>query len=430
MKKDFNLRYDIVTQKLWNNGQALRRFEHITCSGERLTFELTASGLTWHVPFFLVDNIFYFRKDNSIFFGRHLDQFRSHAEPDQTANEMLREHGFLPHARTQLTGVSIVCSYLTYRVNSKGLEIMPCFPHYGTSDEYSVDDLMDVFRAAFLKQIERVNRTSWVLPLSGGMDSRLLLSIALEHKDIDLKLFTVGTHRSGDVKVAKSIASSLGLSGKHHILHLEDVTRCDVLQNYSACDYLLPLDRILIKPLGCFFEPSAVLSGLYGDVIFADNIQEKKSYSNYYQSEGFKVFDSQDQKIVQAYDDLPNLPKLQRIALRCQKLTRQSFPISPDFDFVTPFVDPQVVIAASNISSPRIYQNIVSRHMNPKLRPFIHQSTLSYFTHPNWLRTAERKFFKLLGHPVRLPYFDNRYLESVGISSNETPQLDKLHHYV
>jgi hypothetical protein len=424
MKKDFYLRYDIVTQKLWHNGSAVRRFDHITCSGERLTFEQTAFGLVWHVPFFLVDNIFYFRKDNSIFFGRHLDLFRTQTEPDQTANEMLKKHGFLPHARTQLTGVSIICSYLTYRLDSKGIKITQCFPNFDTSDNYSVDDLMEVFRSAFLKQIERVNRTSWVLPLSGGMDSRLLLSLALEHKDIDLKLFTVGTHRCGDVKVAKSIANSLGLSGKHYILQLEDVTRFDVLKNYSACDYLLPLDRILIKPLGCFFEPSAVLSGLYGDVIFADNIQETKSYSDYYQSEGFKVFDSQDQQIVEAYDDLPNLTKLQRIVLRCQKLTRQSFPISPDFDFIIPFVDPQVVIAASNICSPRIYQNIVSRHMNPKLRPFIHQSTLSYFTHPNWLRKAERKTFKLLRHPLRLPYFDNEYLKSVGISLNETPQLD------
>lgn len=424
MKQDFFLVYDTVTKELWHEGNAVGRFDHLTCSGERLTFELTASGLEWHVPFLLLDNIFYFQKDNLIYFGRHLDQFRCHTEPDHNANALLKMHGFLPHARTQLTGVSIVCSYLNYRVDSNGIKITPCFPYYGTSEKCSVDDLMDVFRAAFLKQIERVNQTSWVLPLSGGMDSRLLLSIALEHKDIDLKLFTVGTHRSGDVKVAKSIASSLGLSRKHYILHLEDVTRNDVLQNYCACDYLLPLDRILIKPFGHFFEPSVVLSGLYGDVIFADNVKETINYSAYYQAEGFNIFDSQDQQIVQAYEDMPNLPKLQRIALRCQKLTRQSFPISPNFDFITPFVDPQVVITASNVSSTRIYQDIVSRHMHPVLRRFIHQSTLSYFTHPNWLRTAERKTFKLLRHPLRSSYFDTKYLKSVGIASNETPQID------
>lgn len=423
MKNDFFLVYDTVARVLLHKGCAVERFDHRTCSGEHLIFEVNPAGLTWQVPFFLVDNIFHFKVGDKIYFGRHLDQFRTFAEPDLEANTLLRQHGFLPHARTQLKGVGIVCSYLAYTVGPEGIKVGSCFPHHCPSNKVSVDDLMDVFRDAFRKQLERVNRDSWLLPLSGGMDSRMLLSLALEHKDVDLNLYTVGTRRSGDIKVAQAIAKSVGLENKHKVLYLEGVTRSDLLHNYEACDYLLPLDRILTKPLGNFFKESAVLSGLYGDVIFADNVPNLTGYAAYYESEGFKIYNDLDRQIVQAYEDLPQLPNLQRMALRCQKLTRQSFPISPGFDFVTPFVDPQVVLVASKVHSTRIYQEIVARHMRPDLRRFIHQSTMSYFTHPNLFRVLERKAFKLFRHSARHSYFDNEYLNSIGVNRNEAPLL-------
>ncbi len=424
METNFFLTYDVVSRSLWHNGVAIDRFEHRTCSGEQLIFECREHELRWSTPFLLLDNIFYLQVGGKVYFGRHLDQFRDLTEPDLEANALLRQQGFLPHARTQLKGVGIVCSYLVYNLGSDGIKLTPCFPCQPNSQKYSIDDLMDVFRDVFRQQLERVNRESWVLPLSGGMDSRMLLSLALEHKDIDLNLFTLGTRRSGDVKVASAISQSLGLAERHKILYLEDITVSDVLSNYRACDYLLPLDRLLNMPLGNFFKPSAVLSGLYGDVIFADNVKYTTSYSEYFKSQGFEKFDSFDNQIVHAYEGLPEMPKLQRMALRCQKLTRQSFPISPEFEFVTPFVDPQVLVVASNIQSPRIYQKLVARHMQPELRRFIHQSTLSYFTHPNWLRVAERKFLKLMRHPARAPYFDSNYLQSIGVVPNEAPFME------
>jgi hypothetical protein len=424
MEPSFFLIYDIDTKTLWHKNAAIDRFEHRTCSGERLIFECTVDGLKWETPFFLLDNIFHFQKGSRVYFGRHLDQFRGWTEPDLEANALIREHGFLPHARTQLKGVRIVCSYLAYALGHNGITVTSCFPLNSGTEQYSIDDLMDVFRDAFRRQLERINLESWVLPLSGGMDSRMLLSLALEHKDIDLNLFTVGTLRSGDVKVSKAISQSLGLEKKHKVLNLESITRSDLLENYRACDYLLPLDRILTKSLGDFYKPSAVLSGLYGDVIFADNKPDCVGYSEYYKNEGFNEFDTFDTQIFQAYEGLPKLNKIQRVALRCQKLTRQSFPISSGFFFSTPFVDPHVLIVSSNIQKLNIYQNLVTRHMHPELRQFIHQSTLSYFTHPNWLRVAERKVFKLFRHPARNPYFDSTFLRSIGVVPNEAPFLE------
>jgi hypothetical protein len=215
------------------------------------------------------------------------------------------------------------------------------------------------------------------------------------------------------------------MSEKHRVLYLEELTRNEVLRNFKSCSYLVPMDRCLMNPLGDYYKPSAVLSGLYGDVVFADNDSLSINYSSYYKSEGFSSHDYDDQQIMEAYNCLPRLSKLHRIALRAQKLTRQSFSISPGFDFVVPFVDPQVVIMASNIENSGLYQSLVRRHMHPKLRGFIHQSTLSYYTHPSWLRFAERKLFNLFQHPFRKPYFDNEYLDQIGILRNEVPALIK-----
>ena len=421
MSKNHFLAYDLTHKTLWHEGRSVDRYDYRTSSGERISFATSAQGLIWRVPFFITDNIFYIKVKDRLIFSKKIDDLRQFSHVDGHANVLLRRAGFLPHARTQYAGVSVVCSYLTYVASPSGVSVSSCFPYKGTAEKLSVDDLMFVFRRAFQRQLERVNRDSWVLPLSGGMDSRLLLSLALEHKDIELKLFTLGTRRSGDINLAKSIAERLGLSDRHKILYLEDLRLSDILDNYKACGYLLPLDRILTKPMGDFFKPAAVLSGLYGDVIFSDNTGEERCYSTYYQDEGFEIYDDVDREIVLEYGKMPRFAKLQRVALRCQKLTRQSFPINPGFDFVIPFVDPEVIMVSSQIKSSRIYPEIVSRYMQPELREFIHQSSLSFFTHPNWLRMAERKVFKLLRHPARLPYFDSAYLRTLAVTANDAP---------
>lgn len=415
--------YNTATNVLYKDGVAVTNYTHKTCSGEHLKFDVTPTGLKWNVSFFLLDNIFYFHEGEFIYFTRHIDDLKTLAKADAQANAMLHKYGFLPHARTQFTNVNIVCSFLSYAADPKGVSISASYPEITSEGVFTVDDLMDALRKAFKQQIERVNQERWILPLSGGMDSRLLLSIALDCKDIDLHLYTVGTRDCGDIRVAKAISKSLRMESRHKIQYLEDFSLDDLLTNYKACDYLVPLDRILTKPLNYFFEKGAVISGLYGDVIFSDNTNSYSTYQDYYNSEGFSLHDSVDRSIVAAYNTLPKLPKIQRIALRCQKLTRQSFPLNEGFDFVTPFVNPDVLICASNVKSKSLYSELVDRHMRPDLKRFIHQSTLSYFTHPTLLRTIERKLFKLIGHPARRPYFNNALLHRLGIKRNEAPSI-------
>ena len=425
--ENYLLRYDLVSNSLWNNDISIREYTLETSSGDYLKFWIKENELVVDIPFLLLDNIFYIRLNSSVYFVRKIADIAEHLVVDIHANTSLSKLGFLPHAQTQFKNVEILCSYLRYRFKNEKIAIKPSFNFAVKSTESSVEELMTLLRQAFVKQLKKVKCNKIVLPLSGGMDSRLLLDLSLKTKDLDLKLFTVGTSGCGDVRLAQKISKSIGLSNKHIIVFLEDLKKEDILNNYQACDYLLPLDRILTKPLGVYFEPSAVVSGLYGDVIFADNVYEQIKYEEFYARAGFTIRNSVDQEIVNAYNCLPPLPKLQRLLLRGQKLTRQSFPISPGFKYITPFVDVDVIIAASTIYSSEIYPEIIRRFMSKDLKKFIHQSSLSYFTHSKFLRLLESKLYRTLNHPLGKPYFDDELLRSLNIARNEAPLVKNFY---
>lgn len=424
--ENYILRYDLVSNSLWNNCNISIK-EHIleTSSGDNLKFRLEQNELVVDIPFLLLDNIFYVRLNSSVYFVEKIKDIGEHLVVDSNANASLSRHGFLPHAQTQFKNVEIFCSFLSYSFNVETITIKPSFNYTVTSGESSVEELMIVLWQAFQNQLKKVENPNVVLPLSGGMDSRLLLDLCLKSNDLNLQLFTVGTRSSGDVRLAKKIASSIGLADKHIVFFLEELKRKDILDNYESCDYLLPLDRILTKPLGDYYSPSSVVSGLYGDVIFADNVYEKMAYEEFYIRAGFSIRNSIDKEIVNAYNHLPPLPKLQRLLLRGQKLTRQSFPINPGFKYVTPFVDVDVIIAASKISSSGFYPEIIRRYMSKELKKFIHQSSLSHFTHSKYLRLFESKFYRALNHPMKKPYFDDELLRRLDIRRNEAPLVVK-----
>lgn len=420
---NFLFTYDFISGYIEHKGEMLTHLEFLTPSGHAVNFSAMEGCLEWESPFFLLENIFYLQVKNKIFFSDNINVLAGLSYFDEVANKALNKNGFIPHSMTQFHGVKVICSFLKYSISPFNTAVTPCF-NYRLDDNYfyTIDDLFQALRLAFLNQVQRLNVSNLVLPISGGMDSRLLLELLLGLKNrADLKLFTVGTPDSGDVLLAKKMAKNLGLTGQHIVVSLDDISKGKLIENYSATNYMLPLDRILTASMSNFIEPSTIVSGLYGDVIFADNKREQKGYVEYVTQEGFTTTNELDLKIMAAYDQLPRLPKLHRTLLRCQKLTRQSFSINKGFNYIAPFVDPMVILIASSIEEKNIYSKIVNRYMRNELKKYIHQSTLSFFTHPPLVRKLERKFFKLLRHPYRKPYYDPQYLSDIGVVPNEAP---------
>lgn len=420
---DFLFTYDFISGYIEHKGEMLTHLEFLTPSGHAINFTAMEGCLEWESPFFLLENIFYFKLNNKILFSNNINVLAGLSYFDEAANKVLVKNGFIPHSMTQFHGVNIICSFLKYSITPCNTTVTPCF-NYRLDDNYfyTIDDLFQALRLAFLNQVQKLKVSSLVLPISGGMDSRLLLELLLSLKNrVDLKLFTVGTPDSGDVLLAKKMVKKLGLTKQHIVVSLDDISKDKLLENYSATNYLLPLDRILTVPMNNFMEPSTIVSGLYGDVIFADNTGEQKGYVEYVAQEGFTATNELDLKIMAAYDQLPRLPKLHRTLLRCQKLTRQSFPINEGFNYIAPFVDPMVILIASSIEGKNIYSKIVKRYMRNELKKYIHQSTLSFFTHTPLIRKLERKIFKLMRHPYRKSYYDPQYLKNIDVVPNEAP---------
>jgi asparagine synthetase B (glutamine-hydrolysing) len=93
-------------------------------------------------------------------------------------------------------------------------------PREGRSDEELVDQALALYRRSVDKRIPASWRGRVVIPLSGGLDSRLLLWLARGHGD-RLDLFTHGQHDCTDAVIARQTAEALGLLPRHRLVTID-----------------------------------------------------------------------------------------------------------------------------------------------------------------------------------------------------------------
>lgn len=78
-------------------------------------------------------------------------------------------------------------------------------------DEALIARLGELTDAIFKRVIRRVNGAPVVVPLSGGLDSRLVVCKLKEFGCQNLKAFTFGSPGNGEMKIARDVAKKLGL---------------------------------------------------------------------------------------------------------------------------------------------------------------------------------------------------------------------------
>lgn len=337
---------------------------------------------------------------------------------------------FLPHSQTAFREIFIINPYLHYKFDH-GSFVMSLSPLvHGYEKEFrleTVNEVIERFDLIFDRFIDVLKTDSVVtVPLSGGMDSRLLLNVFL-NKGLRSKvqLSTTGSRSCGDIIVARRVSRELGLEDRHTFVYLEDFDRNKLLKNYIKVGGLVPLDRLLHPDysLGC---ENVIISGIYGDVIFADmDSEETLRYGDYCKKNGVDISTDEDMKIIKAYDEFEPNYRLFRVLLRCQKLTRQSLiALQYPTKVFSPFLAPDFIFGLSAFRERNLYKGVVKHFLPRRQALILHQSSLSTFILPDFCRFVERQLRKVINPKVRRPYFDVEVLKKIGIARHEAPVLD------
>lgn len=394
--------------------------EHVFPCGNKCLISYTGNRLKVEIPFFLSDNLFFCFHGNSIFISDRVDALPIDLILNIEADSLLRQEGYLPLSSSRFESIYSFCSYLTYEFYPQEVKVTPNFPDHLYNQSYNMDDVIDLFKHALYGGIQPAGDTL-IVPLSGGMDSRLIADLATRLPEKNCEFFTVGVKGCGDLAIANKVVAALG-GGRHHVKYLEDVNISELERNYAKASFAVPMDRLLGHNVDTHISEGTILSGIYGDVIFGDNIGEVNSFSRYMNSQGINAANEIDALVINAYDCLPPYEKLYRILLRCQKLTKVSLHVlNNGFRIISPFLNDSVVAGASILRQKNMYPSIVRRVMRRNLANIIHQSSLSYFTHPPIMRVCEKRFLKVARRDLAIPYFNEEYLSSLGLEPDDCP---------
>ncbi len=394
-----------------------------------IVFELENAKFKVLIDHLIHINLFYRYNRDHVLVSTDIKKLTDNHSPKFEILQIIERKEFLPHSLTAFEEVYIFNSFLHYTLveNRFSITLSPKALLY--EDLYQISNVNDLKRK-FLESFSNLLQTfpeeqKFILPLSGGMDSRLLLNLFLtERKAKFLKLFTVGIENSGDIQIAKKVIKNLDLNSTHEVKYISQFTREELLQNYRKVSCLVPLDRLL-HPDYTKDEGSVVISGIYGDVIFADSIEnECLNYRDFCKNYNIYPYDEEDEKIMQAYSKFRPNYKLFRTLLRCQKLTKQSL-IALQYPnrVLTPFLDNEIVFGVRTLKEKNIYPRFVKLVLSSKQQSIIHQSSLSTFTLPLSIRLIQRQLYKLIYPEIRTPYFNEKSLCDIGVGRHETPNV-------
>ena len=153
----------------------------------------------------------------------------------------------------------------------------------------SVEDMTiyfgEVLDKIFKKAIDQLgDRTVWV-PLSGGLDSRLVLCKLVEHKYKNIRAFSYGVHNNHEIRKAKDIASHLNVSWHGLPSKLSDLKQlysANIRQEYAryadglhAVPTYLDFEAIYrLRETKLATEEDVIINGYSGDFLFGGHIPE------------------------------------------------------------------------------------------------------------------------------------------------------------
>lgn len=193
---------------------------------------------------------------------------------------MLR-FGYLPYDRTPLAEVRSVRSGETLHClpEQNKIERADLLPPRREPRDVPASEIHDALREAVVRDIG--SRERIIVPISGGMDSRVLLGLALKFLPRDaIQTLTFGYPGSLDFQIGTRVARELGV--RNIALHMDPRALSDMAAEnfaygegmyWSAPEYPV---RPLLEALP---ERSLILSGYIGDLVFGSYEEETEPAS-------------------------------------------------------------------------------------------------------------------------------------------------------
>ena len=186
-----------------------------------------------------------------------------------------------------------------------------------TSWDSLVDEMYELSREAVSDVLQSHN--SWILPLSAGLDSRLIAAVAADLR-ANVHTYAWGESNTTDVIFSREIAKRLGFSWKHIDLPGDFLVQytpewADLFgsaMHFHGMYQMAFLDGIRSEPKG------AILSGFIGDVLSGSSLMQFDKGNVIYRKDWYKHWTTSE---VKALLRIPVEVALEEIAAEVKKVS-------------------------------------------------------------------------------------------------------------
>ncbi len=189
--------------------------------------------------------LFYAVNENEALFSDDANHLRDHLNPpfnEENGAEFLVT-GFVTGPDTLFDGISQIQAgeYLVYGKEDESLDthFYHRFWHrdyFPDSEEELLDRLDEIFVRVFERLIESTRGRQIVVPLSGGLDSRVIVAMLKRLGVEDVICFTYGKKDSREVEISRQVAEALGYRWyfvEHTKKELYDCYHSDEMQHHA-----------------------------------------------------------------------------------------------------------------------------------------------------------------------------------------------------
>jgi hypothetical protein len=191
-------------------------------------------------------DIYYIKDNNSILFSTRIDFITPFLENAEVNLEELSSVWLLPHQLVPGTKIKNISKLgpggcLTIKDNNISHSRESWLPDF--NKHTSPDEFITNLKQATLFPLAKGGKLN--LGLSGGIDSRVLLSLLLPQNKDNWGTHTFGDEHLPDVELSQRMTSELGIT--HYFLQKEEATPSDIINNpfYPLLELTAPVGNII-----------------------------------------------------------------------------------------------------------------------------------------------------------------------------------------